>query len=147
MLCAEMINNHNMHRKAQRTAEHEQIAAVDRESAADAQQPEAGDRARDTEPDRFRRLLMQKYREQRHNHDIQRRDESGFSGGRQRDATLLQGACNEQCDAAADAAAQGCYFVCRRRCVSRFFMSGPEYENDRNQHKAAANGKSTDNKG
>ena len=113
---AEAVDDQNVHGKAHRAHEYEQVARGEPEAALDAQQIQRRDRQRDRDPHRQADLALEKQAEQRHEHHIQRREKARLSGIRSGDdAGLLKVRGNGKRRAAAKAAkpelfASGAFF-------------------------------------
>lgn len=100
-----MVDDQDVHGKAHRAHEHEQVARGEPEAALDAQQVQRHDRQRDRDPHRQADLAFQKQAEHRHEHHVQRREKARLSGIRPGgDAGLLEVRGDGQRRAAAKAA-------------------------------------------
>ena len=132
---AEAVDDQNVHGKAHRAHEHEQVACGEPEAALDAQQIQRRDRQRDRDPHRQADLAFKQQAEHRHEHHVQRREKARLSGVRSGDdAGLLEVRGDGQRRAAAKAAepelfARGAFF--RRRGLRGVLMHGAAH---RDQH-------------
>ena len=133
---AEVVDDQNVHGKARRAHEHEQVAGGEPEAALDAQQVERHNRQRDRDPHRQADLAFQKQAEHRHEHHIQRREKARLSGIRPGgDAGLLEVRGDGQRRAAAKAAepelfASGAFFRLRglRAVLARGIQHRDEHQ-------------------
>ena len=138
---AEAVDDQNVHGKAHRAHEHEQVARGEPEAALDAQQVQRHDRQRDRDPHRQADLAFKKQAEHRHEHHVQRREEARLSGIRPGDdAGLLKVRGDGQRRAAAKAAepelpARGAFFL--RRGLRGVLMHGDAH---RDQHQQRQHG-------
>ena len=132
-----MVDDQNVHGKAHRAHEHEQVAGGEPEAALDAQQVERHDRQRDRDPHRQADLAFQKQAEHRHEHHIQRREKARLSGVRPGgNAGLLEVRGDGQRRAAAKAAepelsAPGAFF--RLRGLRAVLTRGMQHCNEHQQ--------------
>ena len=123
-----------MYGEADRAQDHEQVAGGDREILLDAQQIGAGRRDHDADPDRQRDALFKQQAEQRHNHDIQRREEARLADRRELDADLLQTRRHAEREAAQHAADPKHFpAVSRRAARFSFPLPAPQERDDRQQ--------------
>lgn len=135
--CTEVVDDQNVHGKAHRAHEHEQVARGEAEAALDAQQVQGYDRQHDRDPYRQADLAPEKQAEHWHEHHVQRREKARLSGVRPGgDAGLLEVRGDGQRRAAAKAAepelfASGAFF--RLRGLRAVLMHGMQHRDEHQQ--------------